>query len=1039
MKYYKLFLQILIICIFFTSQSFGQFGKNKTQYQKFDWKFIETKHFDVYFHDDAQDLAEFAGVIAENSLKSIENTLNFKVSKRNAIVVYNSHNQFQQTNVVDAFMPEGVGGFTELLKNRVVIPFQGDYSQFKHVIHHELVHAVLNEMLYGGTFQTSLQVGRNIEFPLWMNEGLAEFESIGGLDTQTDMYMRDVLLSESMIDLKYFDGYMAYRGGQLFYWYVAEKYGEQMVGDLINRVRVYGSLDVAFKSSFKMDLEDFSKEMKNDMKKYYWPDIEKFVEAEKYAERITDISKEKNFYNTSPEISPDGSKIAFISDRDNIFSVFILDLNNKKKVKKLISSYRTQDFEDLNLLTPGISWNPDGTKLAISAKAGGFDAIFITNVKNGKYEKIDLKFHSISSVSWSKNGKYLAFIASDLDQSDVYLYDLDTKELSNLTQDVFTDLNPVWAPNSELIYFISDRGENLDPESRKHSKKMWKHDISKSDLYSIDINTKEIKRITNSPRYYKSSIAVSPDGQKILYVSDANGINNIYELDLSTNKIVPMTNSLSGISQISLSNDGKKLAFATLLNGGYDIFLIKNPFDIRLGIDTLPLTKIREKDFEREKLLSKIDNIAQSDTASQAQELIGFGNFEIDLSRQQVIKPNLDVQQRINEDDDIYQEAEKYNFIPKDYKIKFALDLVLGNPGYSTLYGFQGVTQALFTDIMGDHQIYVQADFLYDLRNSRFYAAYSYLPEIIDYQVGVYHSPAFVYKSVRNSSGSYTSDLFRFRLYGVNLAASYPFSHFRRLEWGIDFLNTSKDNLSYPGKDYPSKFLMVPEVKLVYDDVLYGYSFGPVRGTRYSIGMKGTPKFGSSGLGFMSFKTDYRRYIYFSDFLSFAARLTGGLSVGPNPHHYYLGGTENWINSSFQNNELPFEDPEDYALSEFIMPLRGASVNEISGTKFFLTNFELRFPLFRALLAGPVPILFQHILGAFFFDMGGAWSGDFTDFKSTKIDNLGRKVPNNLIMSSGVGLRTILLGLPIKLDIAWENLYHTWSKPQYIFSLGMDF
>ncbi|HPI19993.1 MAG TPA: biopolymer transporter Tol [Candidatus Kapabacteria bacterium] len=1037
MKITKFFFLIIIVSLIIPGKIFGQFGKNKVQYQNFSWKYLETKHFDIYFHNDAQYLAEFTAVEAEKSLKSIENTLNFKVQKRNALIVYNSHNEFEQTNVVDAFMSEGIGGFTESLKNRVVVPFQGDYAQLRHVIHHELVHAVLNEMLYGGTFQTSLYTGRNIQFPIWMNEGLAEYESIGGLDTQTDMYMRDVSLSEGMIDLEYFDGFLAYRGGQTFYWYVAEKYGERMVGDLVNRIRVFGNLDAAFKSSFKLDLKEFSKEWKKDMKKYYWPDIEKFTDADDYAERITDISKERNFYNTSPSISPDGSKIAFISDRDNIFSVFILDLNEKKEVRKIISSYRMQDFEDLNLLTPGISWNPDGTKLAISAKAGGNDAIFIVDAKDGNYEKLDIKMNSLTSVAWSRNGEYLSFVATVLEKSDIYLYNLNSKKLSNLTEDLFSDSNPVWGPNPDLIYFISDRGDNLDKERRTTSQKMWKYDVSQTDIYSINIKTLEIKRITKNSEFFKSSLAISSDGTKILYVSDDNGIGNIYELNLTTNKVYPKTNSLTGISQISISNDGTKLVFSTLMNGGYDIFLIKNPFDLRLQSDTLPLTKLREKYYERKKLLNNIDNIAKSDSTSKRNELVGYGNFEIELNRQQVIKPNSDVQQRVNQDEETAEED--YSFVPKDYKVKFGLDAVLGNPGYSTLYGFQGVTQALFTDIMGDHQIYIQANLLYDLKNSSFYAAYTYLPELIDYQVGIYHNPAFFYKTVYNANNTSSDDLFRFRLYGLNVTASYPFSHFERLEWGINFLNSSKDNLTHPNNSYPSKFLMIPEAKFVYDDVLYGYSFGPVNGTRYYIGMKGTPKFGSSSLGFMSFKTDYRRYIFFNDFLSFAARFSAGVSVGPNPHLYYLGGTENWINRTFRNSELPFENPEDYALSEFIMPLRGTMVNEISGTKFFLTNFELRFPLFRALVAGPVPILFQHILGAFFFDMGGAWSGNFADFKSTKIDDNGKVVPNNLLMSTGVGIRTILLGMPVKLDIAWENLYHTWSIPQYMFSLGLDF
>ena len=123
-----------------------QFGKNKVQYQEFKWKFIESSHFDVYYIEGSKGMAEYAAVESEKALLSIQSTLNYRLSGRVIIVLYNTHNEFQQSNVVMSFMPEGVGGVTELFKNRVVIPFQSDYSQFRHVIHHELVHAVLNDI-----------------------------------------------------------------------------------------------------------------------------------------------------------------------------------------------------------------------------------------------------------------------------------------------------------------------------------------------------------------------------------------------------------------------------------------------------------------------------------------------------------------------------------------------------------------------------------------------------------------------------------------------------------------------------------------------------------------------------------------------------------------------------------------------------------------------------------------------------------------------------------------------------------------------------
>jgi len=135
------------------NNTFAQFGKNKVQYKVFDWKYIQTKHFDIYFTQGGKDIAEFTAIAAESSLVSLSNNLDYHISNRVPIIVFNSHNEFQQNNVIDEYLPEGVGGVTELFKNRIVIPFEGKYESFRHVIHHELLHAFMNDMFYGGNLQ----------------------------------------------------------------------------------------------------------------------------------------------------------------------------------------------------------------------------------------------------------------------------------------------------------------------------------------------------------------------------------------------------------------------------------------------------------------------------------------------------------------------------------------------------------------------------------------------------------------------------------------------------------------------------------------------------------------------------------------------------------------------------------------------------------------------------------------------------------------------------------------------------------------------
>lgn len=1036
MKYRLLCLFVTALLLSSAVASHAQFGKNKVQYQEFDWKYIESKHFDVYFHGDAKYLAEFTALNAEEALPKIERILGFKLSKRISIVVYNSQNEFQQTNIISSFLPEGVGGVTELMKNRVVLPFFGSYGQLRHVTHHELIHAVMNDMYYGGSIQTAVYSGNLANLPLWISEGLAEWSSLGQLDFETDIFMRDLFMGSNPPGLMDLDGYYAYRGGQAFYWYVDRVYGEEKITELLNRIKITRSVDLAFRGCFQMSLEEFSEKWVADMKKFYFPDIAKFQAPEDYAIRVTNHEKLRNFYNTSPAISPDGSRMVYIADKEGLFRIFLLDLEKTGKEpptpKLLISSFRSQDFEDLNMLTPGLSWSPDGKKIAISAKAGENDAIFIVDPNTSDYDKIDIGMKSISSVAWSYDGDKIAFIGIKDQQSDVYVYSIPNKRVDQLTNDVFTDHSPVWAHDNKTIFFISDRDSITQQGMAKDKFSIWKHDVSLSDIFSLDVGSGKITRVTHSGAYNKTSLAISDDDKKLLFVSDRNGIGNIYELNLVTGAERPKTNSISGITQISLSPDSRVLLFSSLRNSGYDIFKIRNPFDKNLPGDTVPITPLREKLNEK---IARLQSFSKSipvknDPAAQPEKLAGYGDFSVEFSRQQVVKTNPDaIKNDVAGAQSFAKNSVDTNFVVNPYKVKFTPDIILGNPSYNTFYGVQGVAQALFSDVMGNHQLYIQANLLYDLKNSSFMVSYYYLPGQIDYSFSGYHTAAYVWLK--------DGDLYRFRKYGADVSAYYPFDFFNRIEWGVGLQAYSRENLDNTNVSSITRFLVVPQAKYVHDDVLWG-DFAPVRGSRYNVEVTGAPKLSTDGVGFMNITGDYRTYFNLSDYINFAFRGSAGASMGPNPQKFCAGGTENWINASFENGYLPFENPEDFAFTQFLMPLRGYAVNALTGDKFFMINGELRLPM-RIFIASPLPMFVQNIHTAAFFDMAGVWSGDFSNFKATTRDLDGYLVPKNLLIGSGIGLRAYLLGIPAKLDIAWAYLVHNWSQPKYMFSLGYDF
>lgn len=1024
-------IRIISLTILSSFLTFAQFGKNKVQYERFDWQFISTDHFDIYFHQGGEYLARFCAVELEKSLVHIENQLDYELQPdpRIPVIVFNSHNQFQQNNAIDQFFSEAVGGVTELFKNRIIMPFQGSYSQFSHLIAHELVHAVFNDMFHGGNLRTSISQN-GFFMPTWMNEGFAEFSSIKGLDTETDMFMRDLTLNDNLPELGQISGYLSYRAGQTFYWYVAKEYGEEKVGELINRMRSYASVEAAFQASFKMSLEDFSEKWKRDIKKLYLPDISIFDNPKDYAIEVTNREEMMNFYNSSPAISPNGERMAFISEDGGLLGISVMDIDDMDSRRELISSFRSQDFEDLNILTPGISWNPSGKFIAVSAKAGGEDAIYIINEESGKYDKIKLGFKSIGSVQWSPDGKKICFTATDKEFGDIYTYELQTKKVERITSDLFTDEMPVWSPDSRSVYFISDRQSNL-PGSYKNFKNMWTYNYTKKAIYKVNIVTKDIKRISKTNLNDVTSLAVGPNEEKILFVSDMNGISNLYSLDLKSNKITPKTNSLTGLNHISLSPDGSKLLFGTQINAGYDIFLLKYPFQIDLGFDDLPKTTymkgLKSEDDESQKILEEISEIEKED------ELISYGTFELNLEDNELVEPNLEAQTYDLSSPEVKIDIDT-NFVVQDYKVKFSTDLIYGSPGFNTFFGAQGATQFLFSDVMGDHKIQAAANFFLDLNNSSAFLQYSYLPDIIDYNAFAFHSAGF--------SQILTGEqfnLYRFRDFGVGGGASYPFDLFNRLDFSAQIKNISRENISIPNFPTESNLLFVPELKFVHDNALGG-PWAPSIGSRYYFRFMTSPQIGSTGLGFSLFDFDIRKYQPIVEgWLNLAVRLSGGTSFGNDALTFRVGGVENWINVPNLQNLQPFVEPQDFAFMLFAWPMRGWEINEVQGNNFFLTNLELRFPLFQAILAGPIPVMIRGVQGSFFLDVGSAWNDGIGDFNNTIATPGDRGQIEGLLTSTGVGIRSALLGLPLKIDIAWRMEPNGWSRPVYLFSFGFDF
>src|SRR5207244_12655591 len=207
------------------------FGQNKVQYQAFDFRIIQTEHFEVYYYPAERTAALDAARMAEGWYARLSRVLHHQFQGRKPIIFYASQSDFQQTNIVDA-TGEGLGGVTEFFKHRMVLPFTGAYEELEHVVGHEMVHQFQYDVFSRGRIGAGIQTYVNINQPLWFMEGMAEYISVGQIDNNTAMWLRDASVEGHLPELQQlsYDEVFPYYFGHAIWAYVGEKWGDEAVG-----------------------------------------------------------------------------------------------------------------------------------------------------------------------------------------------------------------------------------------------------------------------------------------------------------------------------------------------------------------------------------------------------------------------------------------------------------------------------------------------------------------------------------------------------------------------------------------------------------------------------------------------------------------------------------------------------------------------------------------------------------------------------------------------------------------------------------------
>jgi hypothetical protein len=979
------------------------FGRNKVLYDDFDFRVIRADHWDIHYYPEEEDAVRDAARMAERWYDRISGLLDHDFRVKKPVVLYANHPDFQQTNTTSGSIGEGTGGFTEGLKDRLVMPLTGIYSSTDHVLGHEIAHVFQYDMAGAGVGGPGL--ASLMRLPLWVIEGMAEYLSVGRYDPHTAMWLRDALLRNDLPDLGQLTtdpNYFPYRFGQAFWAWIGGTYGDEAVGR-IYRASLREGTGPAFQKVLGVDAATLSDMWITAIRRDYLPEISGRDLPGEVGRRVLGYEQGAGEMNFGPVLSPDGRRVAFLSEMDLFsISIFVADAQTGEIIKRVASADTDRHIDALSFLESTGTWSPDGRRFAFVVIADGDHQLAIADVERGDFER-RLTVPGVSAMrdpAWSPDGRHIAVTGANGGVSDLYVIDVETGEARQITDDRHADIHAAWAPDGSTIAFVSDRGPDTDFGRLAYGNMVLSFaDIATGEVHTLPLFG-QAKHI--NPQY-------SPDGTDLYFISDRGGFSDVYRYEIETGRAFQVTRIATGVSGITalapaltVAPGNGRVMFSVFEDGGYAVHALEA--DEARGVEVDPAAPAPT----RAGLLPPMD-------------AEGGGVIALYL-----------------EDPDFGLPETADDFPHADYSSGLALDYVgstgvgVGVDRFGT--GIAGAAAGFFSDLLGNHQLAAAVQANGGVKDVGAQAQYLNRSNRWVWGGGMAHIPYLASLGFRREPGStageqiYTQTLMRVFYDQVSAVAQYPFSVTNRMEFGLAYTRLGYDfevresgvfgsTLIFDrtrdiepediGLDNFPGALNTVEASTAYvgDYSFFGFT-SPIRGGRYRIETGAT----TGDVSFATLLGDYRRYFFNNPFTLAFRGLTYGRYGGDANSGQLQGinvGTETLVRG-YAVESFEVEECTETAVSvceEF---------DALQGSKIAVANMELRLPLFGVERLGVFNAAFLPTELFVFADGGYAWTGDLSEEDLQGVNNPFfrdlRDVERDPVFSIGGGARVNLFG-----------------------------
>jgi hypothetical protein len=1039
------------------------FGQNQVQYRHFDWQVIETEHWLVHYYPEEKEGAMAAARMAERSYARLSRVLDHQFREKKPIVIFASRAEFGQNNVTGD-LGEGTGGVTDYARGRMILPLTGDLGSFEHVLTHEMVHEFQYDIFARGKAGANVQTLAQVDPPYWFMEGMAEYLSLGPNHILTTTWIRDAAVNGTLPTIEQMterpDKYFPYRYGEALWQYIGERWGDAAIGEILQNVPTLG-IARAFQRQLGLTLHELSDEWRESVNAKYLPQAATLDRARSFSQPLLTEKKSGGQIFLAPSLSNDGNRIAFLSNgnekRAELFiDLWLADARTGKRIKRLVESTTNPNFEELRLLYSQSSFSNSGRMLAFTAQREGKDVMYLMDVASASVKRrVDLpQVDAIWSPVWSPDDRQIAFSGTHGGITDLYIVDADGKNLRQLTNDVYGDMQPAWSPDGKRIAFATDRSPETNLAILKFSK--WR-------IAVLDLQSGAIDVLPNQGGLNLNP-AWSPDGQQLAFISDRTGVPNIFLFDFNDRQHYQLTNVLGGVSAItefspaiSWARGADRLAYTNFERGDYTVWTIDNPralkkaaFNPNAATTTAVASNGLADTTQRAASDSLILRPRAGEPTSVYRSSVG--------TRQSAVLPTSELGGDIPttiaslQADPLFGLPDTSRFKEHPYHATLHPDYIADpSVGYTPNYGtFSGGTAFVFSDLLGNHQLALAGNVYGRLSDASLFVGYANLSHRLQYTTGVSQDPVYVplgYGNNPRTDGNvdFVQQYLRYVVRNVFLVGQYPLNRFTRFETGVQFNSIAQSIINIQqtcsplsgfcgdvqfktAKTLPTYNYITPSTAFVSDNTLFGNT-GPVIGRRMRFQV-------SQSLGKLNFTdllADYRRYdpIIFNT-LTFATRFMSSIATGRDETFFpkYIGRPD--FVRGYDRANFNYFDCTSVIGAQSTCPNQ-----QLAGSRVAVFNEELRFPIIRRFDVGSNFGL-PPVDGLIFYDAGLAWSKGMTPhLGSAPLGNDPDK-DRYPLTSWGAGLRVNLFNLAI---LRWDYARPLVGsrKPNWTFSLGASY